>query len=251
MKVLRLSVVIAAMFAAAPFGSEQQGGEHQEWSYEGLTGPLNWGKLPGNEMCGSGRNQSPVNIGAALKTSANPLQPSYAAGSRDIVNNGHTIQIDFESGDTLVVDNATFTLQQMHFHAPSENQIAGHSFPMEAHFVHADPQGNLLVVAVMFKEGAALSALDKVWAAMPADSGPARPLVNVVTPMAFLPKSRSYYRFSGSLTTPPCTEGVRWVVLETPVSASKAQIEAFEHAIKHHNNRPVQPLNGRVVIEKK
>ena len=119
------------------------------------------------------------------------------------------------------------------------------------HFVHADPQGNLLVVAVMFKEGEANSALSKVWAALPPDAGPARPLLNVVTPMAFMPKSRSYYRFSGSLTTPPCTEGVRWVVLETPVSASKAQIEAFEHAIKHHNNRPVQPLNGRVVIEKK
>ena len=251
MKVLRLSVVIAAMLAAAPFASGQQGSEHQEWSYEGATGPLNWGKLPGNAMCGTGRNQSPVNIEAALKTSAKPLQPSYATGSKDIVNNGHTIQIDFESGDTLVVDNATFTLQQMHFHAPSENQIAGRSFPMEAHFVHADPQGNLLVVAVMFKEGAALSALDKVWAAMPPESGPPRPLLNVVTPMAFLPKSRSYYRFSGSLTTPPCTEGVRWMVLETPVSASKAQIEAFEHAIKHHNNRPVQPLNGRVVIEKK
>ena len=212
---------------------------------------MNWGKLPGNEMCGTGRNQSPVNIRDALKTSAKSLQPHYAAGSKDIVNDGHTIQIDFESGDTLVVDNATFTLQQIHFHAPSENQIAGHSFPMEAHFVHADPQGNLLVVAVMFREGEALSALDKVWAAMPADAGPARPLVNAVTPMALLPKSRAYYRFSGSLTTPPCTEGVRWVVLETPVSASKAQIEALEHAIKHHNNRPVQPLNGRVVIEKK
>jgi carbonic anhydrase len=122
---------------------------------------------------------------------------------------------------------------------------------MEAHFIHADAQGNLLVVAVMFKEGEALGALDKVWAAMPPESGPPRPLLNVVTPMAFLPKSRSYYRFSGSLTTPPCTEGVRWVVLETPVSASKAQIEAFEHAIKPHNNRPVQALNGRVVIEKK
>lgn len=246
MQALRLSILITAMFATAASGREQH-----EWSYEGATGPLNWGKLPGSEMCGTGRNQSPVNIEAALKTSAKPLQPSYAAGSKDIVNNGHTIQIDFESGDTLAVDNATFTLQQMHFHAPSENQIAGRSFPMEAHFVHADPQGNLLVVAVMFKEGETLTALSKVWAAMPSDAGPPRPLLNVVTPMAFLPKSRSYYRFSGSLTTPPCTEGVRWVVLETPVSASKAQIEAFEHAIKHHNNRPVQPLNGRVVIEKK
>jgi len=193
-----------------------------------------------------------------------PVRPGLTSGiDRDDVEHGAVLvdrheplttvptDLDFEPGDTLAVDNATFTLQQMHFHAPSENQIAGHSFPMEAHFVHADAQGNVLVVAVMFKEGEALTALNQVWAAMPSDAGPPRPLLNVVTPMAFLPKSRSYYRFSGSLTTPPCTEGVRWVVLETPVSASKSQIEAFEHAIKHHNNRPVQPLNGRVVIEKK
>jgi carbonic anhydrase len=245
MLVLRLSILITAMFAVTAWGSEQQ-----EWSYEGTTGPLNWGKLaPGNVMCEIGRNQAPINIEGALTTSAKPLQPGYASGSKDIVNNGHTIQVDFEQGNTLVVDNATFSLQQMHFHAPSENQIAGQSFPMEAHFVHADAQGNLLVVALMFREGEADSALNKVWAALPPNSGPARPLPNAVTPMAFMPKSMSYYRFSGSLTTPPCSEGVRWLVLKTPVSVSKAQIEAFEHTIRHHNNRPLQPLNGRVVIE--
>ena len=245
MPVLRVSILITALFAATAWGSEQE-----DWSYEGTTGPLNWGKLaPGYVMCEIGHNQAPINIEGALHTSVKPLHPVYAAGSKDVVNNGHTIQVDFAAGNTLAIDNTMFSLQQMHFHAPSENQIAGQSFPMEAHFVHADAQGNLLVVALMFREGEPNSALNKVWAAMPPNAGPARPLPSAVTPLAFMPKALSYYRFSGSLTTPPCSEGVRWLVLKTPVSASKAQIEAFEHTITHHNNRPVQPLNGRVVIE--
>jgi len=245
MRVLRSSLLFYALFAAAASGSE-----HAGWSYEGATGPQYWGKLaPENVMCEMGRNQAPINIVGALQSSEEPLHPNYAAGSKDIVNNGHTIQVDFEPGNTLVVDGVTFSLKQMHFHSPSENQIAGQSFPMEAHFVHADAQGNLLVLAVMFREGEDLSALTKVWAAMPTSAGPARPLPNAVTPLALMPKSMSYYRFSGSLTTPPCSEGVRWLVLKTPVSVSKAQVEKFEQAMKHHNNRPVQPLNGRVVIE--
>jgi carbonic anhydrase len=107
----------------------------------------------------------------------------------------------------------------------------------------------LAVVALMFEEGQANEALAKVWTAMPASAGPASPLPNAVTPAALMPKSLDCYRFSGSLTTPPCTEGVRWLVLKTPVQASKAQIEAFEHAVGHHNNRPVQPLNGRLVVD--
>lgn len=236
---------LTVMLTAAALGNE-----HPDWSYEGRTGPANWGKLtPDNLMCEMGRNQAPINIEGALQTSAKPLQPSYAAGSRAIVNNGHTVQVDFEPGNMLVVDNVTFSLKQMHFHAPSENQIAGQSFPMEAHFVHADAEGNLLVVALMFEEGEAHSALAKVWTALPAKAGPASPLTNAVTPKAFMPTSMAYYRFSGSLTTPPCSEGVRWLVLKTPASASKAQIDAFEHSIGHHNNRPVQPLNGRVIID--
>ena len=243
--VLRPCLLITAMFVAGAFADE-----HQEWSYEGTTGPANWGKLtPDNLMCEMGRNQAPINIEGVLDTAAQPLQPSYAAPGKEIVNNGHTVQVDFEPGNTLVVDDVTFTLKQMHFHAPSENQIAGQSFPMEAHFVHADAAGNLLVVALMFKEGGAHSALSKVWNALPQDPGPAKPLPNAVTPMTFMPKTMDYYRFSGSLTTPPCSEGVRWLVLKSPVSASKTQIEAFEHAIGHHNNRPVQPLNGRVIID--
>ena len=241
---IRSSLLVAAVFVAPAFAQEDP-----HWSYEGATGPVHWGQLtPDYALCAQGRNQAPIDIDDALDAAEKPLRPRYEVGSRDIVNNGHTVEIGFEPGNTLVVDDTTFTLQQVHFHAPSENTIAGRSFPLEAHFVHADAQGNLLVLALMFEEGPANGALAKVAPALPASPGPAGPLPNAVTPAALLPKSLSYYRFSGSLTTPPCTEGVRWIVLRTPVSASKAQLEAFEHAIGHHNNRPVQPLNGRLVI---
>ncbi len=242
---LRSSLLVAALFCALASAEEPP-----HWSYEGDTGPLQWGKLsPEYATCEAGRNQAPIDIERPLDAPLKPLQPSYAAGSRTIVNNGHTVQVDFEAGDTLVVDDATFNLRQVHFHAPSENRIAGRSFPMEAHFVHADAQGNLAVLALMFEEGQANGALAKVWAALPASPGPASPLPDAITPAALMPKSMDYYRFSGSLTTPPCTEGVRWLVLKTPARVSKAQIEAFEHAVGHHNNRPVQPLNGRVVVD--
>jgi carbonic anhydrase len=240
---LTVSFTLTAAIAAA----------QSHWDYEGATGPASWGKLsPDNAMCDKGRNQSPLDIDtkAVVHASLKPLQPSYTVTNKEtIINNGHTIQVDFDAGNTLVVDKVPFTLKQMHFHAPSESEIGGRTFPLEGHFVHTDAQGNLLVVAVLFEEGKDNAELAKLVAALPGNPGPATPLTTAVAPLALLPKSLAYYRFSGSLTTPPCTEGVRWLVLKAPVSASKAQIEAVEHAIKHHNNRPVQPLNARVVID--
>ena len=231
----RISALVAAMLVSTAFAAETP-----HWAYEGAAGPQSWGKLsPDYAMCEKGSNQSPINIQDALHTSGHPLQPSYTAQSNEtIINNGHTVQVNFGPGNSVVVDNTTFTLKQVHFHSPSENLIEGRSFAMEAHFVHADDKGNLLVLALMFNEGEANSTLAKLWTALPANAGPASPLAGTVTPAEFMPKSLSYYRFSGSLTTPPCTEGVRWLVLKTPVSASSAQIEAFQHAVKHHNNRP-------------
>jgi carbonic anhydrase len=242
----RISALVATMLVSTAFAAETP-----HWAYEGAAGPQSWGKLsPDYAMCEKGSNQSPINIQDALHTSGHPLQPNYTARSSEtIINNGHTVQVNFGPGNSVVVDNTTFTLKQVHFHSPSENLIEGKSFAMEAHFVHADDEGNLLVLALMYSEGEANSTLAKLWTALPANAGPASPLAGAITPTEFLPKSLSYYRFSGSLTTPPCTEGVRWLVLKTPVSASKAQIEAFQHAVKHHNNRPVQAMNGRVVVD--
>jgi carbonic anhydrase len=220
------------------------------WAYEGKEGPENWGKLKSDfATCDSGRNQSPINIEETIDAPLKPLKGIQKNAVKEIFNNGHTVQANFKQGNMLLLDNVGYQMKQVHFHAPSENTIHGQSFPLEAHFVHADSKGNLAVIGVMFKEGAANAGLEKLWQQMPKEVSAPFPLKAKVTASELMPDNRDYFRFSGSLTTPPCSEGVRWILLKTPMTASKAQIEAFEAAVKHHNNRPVQAMNGRVVVE--
>ncbi len=220
------------------------------WTYEGKEGPANWGKLkPEFATCDSGRNQSPIDIDTTVEAALKTLKSTQRLPAKDIVNNGHTVQASFKDGNILVLDDMTFQMKQVHFHAPSENTIHGKSYPLEAHFVHADAKGNLAVIGVLFTEGKANTGLEKLWAQMPNDVGAPLPLKAKVTASEMMPINRDYYRFSGSLTTPPCSEGVRWLLMKTPMTVSKEQVEAFEHAVHHHNNRPVQPLNGRVVVQ--
>ena len=220
------------------------------WAYEGKQGADNWAKLsPEFATCETGRNQSPINIENTMRASLKPLKGIQKFPAKDIVNNGHTVQANFKQGNMLVLDSAPYQMKQVHFHAPSENTINGKSYPLEAHFVHADSKGNLTVIGVMFKEGEANPGLEKLWSQLPDKEGAPVSLKSRVIPSELIPENRAYYRFSGSLTTPPCSEGVRWLLMKTPMTASKAQIEAFERAVKHHNNRPVQALNGRVIVE--
>ncbi|MBJ7222511.1 MULTISPECIES: carbonic anhydrase [unclassified Brenneria] len=225
--------------------------EHAHWSYEGQEAPPHWGKLsPDFSLCDTGKNQSPIDIHGALKTVHDGLQLSYQTGAQHIVNNGHTIQVDVSANDTLVMDDDTFALQQFHFHAPSENEIDGKAFPLEAHFVYQDQQGALTVVALMFAQGDANQELEKAWQQLPSTLNKPVLLTAPLNINALIPSTyqQSYYRFSGSLTTPPCSEGVRWLVLDKPATISADQIARFTAAVHHANNRPVQPLNGRVII---
>lgn len=219
------------------------------WGYEGPEAPHNWGKLsPDYALCDTGKNQSPVDIKGSIVSAETPLKIAYRIGTQSIENNGHTIQIVVKDYGHIELDGEAFTLQQFHFHAPSENQINDVTYPFEAHFVHQNAQNELLVLSVMFIEGNENTELNKVWTSIPEKIESVR-LTTGLDIEKLLPKNLAYYRFSGSLTTPPCTEGVRWIVLKEPMSVSKAQIEAFKHAIHHDNNRPVQPLNGRVIIQ--
>ncbi len=218
------------------------------WSYSGETGPANWARLTPEFAACSGKNQTPVDLSGRVEAELQPLQLDYAAGASKAVNLGHTVQVVYEPGSQLSLDGEDYELLQFHFHAPSENHIEDRSFPLEGHLVHADAQGNLAVLALMFEAGAANQALARLWETPPA-RGEAHPITPAANVSALLPQDRDYYRFSGSLTTPPCTEGVRWLVLKQPVVASNEQIEALAEAVGHPNNRPLQPLNSRVVLE--
>lgn len=222
----------------------------KHWGYQGNEGPAQWGMLsPDYVMCERGRNQSPINIEGALDAPLTPLIVDYSAFGKNIVNNGHAIQVNFNPGNTLILDGGRFEMAQVHFHTPAENRIEGKSYPLEAHFVHADERGNLAVIGVMFTEGRANAGLAALLPRMPEAPGDPIGLNADIKPTDLMPKSLSYYRYSGSLTTPPCAEGVRWLILKMPVAASRAQIEAFEKIMKHETNRPIQPLNGRIVVK--
>lgn len=223
------------------------GGAH--WEYSGEAGPDNWAKLSPEYSACSGKNQSPINLTGFIEAKLDPITFNYTAGSAEILNNGHTVQINAVPGSNIKIDGVQFELKQFHFHAPSENLINGKSFPMEAHLVHADKDGNLAVVAVMFTEGENNKALEKAWAQMPHEAGGKETLAAGISPLDILPPDRNYYRFDGSLTTPPCSEGVRWLVMKDSIPASKEQIEKFAHAMHHPNNRPVQPVNARTVLK--
>jgi carbonic anhydrase len=224
---------------------------HAHWGYSGHEDPSHWGELDDSyHVCADGRNQSPIDIHDALKTTLPPLDIHYTIGGFDEINNGHTIQMQYAEGSWITLQNKDYQLKQFHFHAPSENTIEGQQFPMEAHFVHVADDGAIAVLAVMFEEGAANAALDEeAWRALPKHAGDHHAMAHLFQANDLLPEDRSYYRFNGSLTTPPCTEGVTWMVLKQPVALSKEQIAAFETVMGEPNNRPVQPLNARVVLQ--
>ena len=236
------AILVAAALASPAFA--------QHWSYTGEAGPDNWSKVDGkNIMCALGRNQSPIDLADFVEADLKPLKIDYKAGAAEVINNGHTVQVNYAPGSTLTVDGRAFELKQFHFHAPSENRINGKPFPMEGHLVHADKDGNLAVVAVMFEAGAANAVLEKAWAAMPAQAGGKASLPAGLNVMQMMPADKDYYRFNGSLTTPPCSEGVRWLVLKKPATVSKAQVDQFSKTLGFANNRPIQPVNARPVLQ--
>jgi len=241
---LHLAVVAALAFGlSAPALA-------QHWGYAGEAGPEHWAKIDAKyAMCGLGRNQSPVDLDGFVEAELQALKLGYKAGAADIVNNGHTIQVNYAPGSVLTVNGRSFELKQFHFHAPSENRIGGKQFPMEGHLVHADSQGNLAVVALMFQEGAANALLDKLWEKMPAKAGEKAALPPGLSVAQLLPADRDYYRFNGSLTTPPCSEGVWWLVMKKPVSVSKAQVDKFSKTMGFANNRPTQPVFARPILK--
>ncbi len=254
-KILLSTITTALLLTTANAKDSHDHGAHAKgssvhWGYQGDAGPLNWGNLKSEYfMCKEGKNQSPINITSAYEVEKKPLKINHKAGGEEVLFNGHAIQVNYAAGSSIDVDGHVFELKQFHFHNPSENTIDGKSFPMEAHFVHADKDGNLAVLGLMFVEGKENGELAKLIEVLPHKTGEKNKLKSVADSNGLLPKEKDYYRFTGSLTTPPCSEGVIWAVFKKPVTASKEQIKAIADVLGHANNRPVQPINARIIGE--
>jgi len=220
------------------------------WSYEGETGASHWAGLdPSYEACATGHMQSPINIDSFSQKGQEALGFSYQpANAMNIANNGHTIQVNFNPGNELSVGGKTYELKQLHFHTPSEHYIDGAPYAMEMHLVHKAADGQLAVVGVMMEVGGEghNQNLEKVWQNAPIVEGANLAEGVEFSPASLLPASSSYFNYSGSLTTPPCTEGVSWFVMQDPIQISAGQLTAFQRLFPV-NARMIQPLNGRTV----
>ena len=236
--------------ASAGIKIHEEEAHHDEvhWGYEGSNGPYYWGDLKDEfATCKDGKRQSPIDISAAIVTSLADIEIDYQDTPLDIVNNGHTIQVNYQPGSHITIGSKQFDLLQFHFHSPSEHTVGGKAYPMVAHLVHKASDGQLGVIGILLKEGKANALIDQLWTHLPPHAGEKASvegeLVNV---SGLLPVDMTYFNYSGSLTTPPCSEGVNWMLLATPVSLSAEQIERFR-SLYTFNARPVQPINGRPI----
>jgi carbonic anhydrase len=240
-----------ALISMSPSLFAEQSAPH--WSYEGEEGPEHWGELADEYiMCSRGLNQSPINLVADLHADLPQLVFDYYSKSiLDEINNGHTIQQNVQPGSFLRIPDrgVSFALKQFHFHSPSEHTVDGESFAMELHFVHADENGAFGVVGVLIDEGEEHPVLSKMWTFMPENAGETSVQSIGIEETDLLPPTREYFTYGGSLTTPPCSEGVKWMVLKTPIEASAEQIAIFKDRVGSTTNRPVQPPNARVIID--
>jgi len=222
------------------------------WTYEGEEGPDHWGELIAEyRMCSEGKNQSPVDLVADVHTELPELVFDYYSTPVDQINNGHTIQQNIRPGSFLRIPDrgASAELKQFHFHSPSEHKIDGRSFAMEVHFVHVNKEGAYFVVGVMIAEGKEHPVLKQMWSFMPENPGDTSVESIGIEETNLLPPTREYFTYGGSLTTPPCSEGVKWIVLKTPIEASAEQIATFKSRVGEVTNRPIQPPNARLIID--
>ena len=218
------------------------------WNYEGHEGPAHWGDLNHDyHMCKDGKQQSPVNLSAAQKEKLDEIKFSYKATAKEILNNGHTLQVNMNAGSSITVAGKTYNLLQFHFHSPSEHQVNARHADMVAHFVHQAADGQLGVVGVLFNKGKANKTLAQLWNNLPGQAGDKKSLSAVnIDVSKLLPANKVYYNYSGSLTTPPCSEGVNWMVLQAQGAVSAEQVNVFT-SLFTKSTRPVQPLNGREI----
>ncbi|ELS05517.1 carbonic anhydrase [Xenococcus sp. PCC 7305] len=217
-----------------------------KWGYIGNLGPKYWGTISSEyRICQTGLQQSPINFKQGISADFANFKITSAQVPLKILNNGHSIQINTDPGNLLQLDSIYFQLKQFHFHHPSEHKVRGKSYPMELHLLYENTAGDVAVVGVFLTEGLENKALQPIWDAMPLNKQPETLILGTTVDISrFLPQNQSVYRYRGSLTTPPCSELVQWVIFQEPIEISKAQIEKFKQ-IFPHNARPIQHLNRR------
>jgi carbonic anhydrase len=222
-------------------------GHSPHWSYDGSGGPESWARLnPEFAKCGTGQRQSPIDIRGGIKVDLDPVQFDYKPVGFGVVDNGHTVQVNVASGNAIEVQGRRYDLVQFHFHRPSEERIDGRQFDMVAHLVHKDAEGRLAVIAVLLDRGSAHAVVQQVWNNLPLEKGEQLDARTPIDLSALLPADRRYYTYMGSLTTPPCSEGVLWMVMQQPVTISQSQINIFAK-LYPMNARPIQSASGRLI----
>jgi carbonic anhydrase len=249
---LQAAILLAVIAVwATSLIAQEHGGEHH-WSYDGETGPSHWGDLSAEfAPCKTGHRQSPIDIGPTQKADLPAIQFDYKTTPLHIIDNGHTILINYAPGSSIRVGDKRYELKQFHFHRPSEEMIKGKRYEMVVHLVHVAQDGSVAVVAVLLQQGGENPLIEELWHDLPKEKDKEESLDKVqINVASLLPADRGYYTFSGSLTTPPCTENVTWYVLKHPVTVSAAEIREFSKLYRD-DARPTQPLYNRVVRESK
>lgn len=243
-RALLLALALMMIVASVAIASEAV-----HWGYSGENGPEHWGDLsPDYATCAKGLEQSPVDIPADAAVNTADISFNYQPSAVTILNNGHTIQVNYDPGSSITLNGVRYDLVQFHFHAHSEHALAGQFAPLEVHLVHKNAKGGLAVVGVLLNAGAENPSYAAVLNNLPAEESEAHTVSGAtVDANQLLPSERTYWRYNGSLTTPPCSEGVQWLVMNTPVELSAAQIGAYT-AIYNANARPLQPLNARTFV---
>jgi len=242
---MKLHLALTLLLASASLAAAQS---TAHWAYEGKNGPINWGRLDSAyQACGKGQAQSPIDIkGAHVNKALAPIEFHYMAGGVTVVNNGHTLQANVHPGSYIVQEGARYDLIQFHFHTPSEEAVRGKFADMVVHLVHKSADGKIAVVAVRFLQDQDIpnALMATLTHELPKTAGKEVAVTDMINPGGFLPASRAYWTYIGSLTTPPCTEGVRWFVLQQEMPVSRVQYRAISSILKV-NSRPLQLLHGR------
>ena len=248
MKALSILVVILVLLSACAPQQAEPAPPH--WTYEGEEGPSHWGELSESyATCSVGKSQSPIDVITPSAQDLMNISFHYQPSEVNILNNGHTVQVNYDPGSYMELEDTRYDVVQFHYHTPSEHTIDGESFPAELHIVHRSAGDNLAVVGILLREGTENAAYQPFISNLPVETTEPKDTGVKINAIDLLPSLQTTFRYSGSLTTPPCAEGVSWLLMTTPVELSAQQLTALDSLFETGNNRPVQPINDRTLME--